>query len=83
MTTSEHGFADTDLNRFVERLRARLVVGAAIYGDKSFSRPAVELVDEVQQEIEDVCGWSLLLWIRLERLRGRVARDQGAGGVDG
>lgn len=70
---------DTDLDRFITRLRARLVVGAATYGDASFTRPAVELLDEVQQELEDVCGWSLLLWLRLDRLRGRVERvvDQG------
>ena len=63
---------DAHLDRFVARLRARLVAGAATYGDRSFTRPAAELVDEVQQELEDVCGWSLLLWIRLERLRGRI-----------
>jgi hypothetical protein len=49
------------------------VAGAATYGDASFTRPPAELVDEVQEELEDVCGGSLLpLWIRLERLRGRV-----------
>ncbi len=68
--------------RFAERLRARLITGAATYGDASFARPAPELVDEVQQELEDVCGWSLLLWIRLERLKQSVAAaDQG--GTDG
>ena len=65
---------DTDLDRFVARLRARLAAGAATYGDRSFTRPATELVDEIQQELEDTCGWSLLLWIRLERLRGRVGQ---------
>lgn len=60
----------TFLDRFVARLRARLAAGAATYGDRSFTRPAVELVDEVQQELEDVCGWSLLPWIRLEHIRG-------------
>ena len=63
---------DADLERFVQRLRARLVAGAQTYGDRSFTRPAAELVEEVQQELEDVCGWSLLLWIRLDRLRARV-----------
>ena len=67
---------DADLDRFVQRLRARLEAGAALYGDASFTRPAAELVDEVQQELEDVCGWSLLLWIRLERLRGVVEQHE-------
>ena len=61
------------LDSFVARLRARLITGAATYGDASFTRPAPELVDEVQQELEDVAGWSLLLWIRLERLKQTVA----------
>jgi hypothetical protein len=64
---------DADLVRFVQRLRARLVAGATVYGNESFTRPAIELVDEIQQEIEDVAGWGLILWIRLERLRERVA----------
>lgn len=71
---------DADLDRFVQRLRARLVAGAATYGNRSFTRPAAELVDEIQQELEDVCGWSLLLWIRLERLRGAVDQLEHLGG---
>ena len=67
---------DADLDRFVQRLRARLEAGAATYGNTSFTRPAAELVDEIQQELEDVCGWSLLLWIRLERLRGVVEQHE-------
>jgi len=83
MKTSEHRLSDADVERFVARLRARLAVGAVEYGNSSFTRPAAELVDEVQQEIEDVCGWSLLLWIRLEQLRGRVERVDQLGGNDG
>tara|TARA_R110002096_G_scaffold4461_1_gene20685 strand:- start:54 stop:284 length:231 start_codon:yes stop_codon:yes gene_type:complete len=63
---------NTHFNSFVARLRARMITGAATYGDASFARPAPELVDEIQQELEDVCGWSLLLWIRLERLKNAV-----------
>lgn len=65
---------DAALDRFTARLRARLAAGAATYGDHSFTRPAAELVDEIQQELEDVCGWGLLLWMRLDRLRARVER---------
>lgn len=42
-----------DSDCFVQRLRARLIKGAEAYGNTSFTRPAVELVDEVQQELED------------------------------
>ena len=68
---------DAHLDRFVTRLRARLAAGAREYGDRSFTRPAADLVDELQQEVEDIAGWGLILWIRLERLRGRVGQLEG------
>lgn len=74
---------DADLDRFVQRLRARLEAGAANYGDASFTRPAAELVDEIQQEVEDIAGWGLLLWIRLDRLRGAVEQHELGGGSHG
>ena len=63
---------DLAVDRFVARLRARLAAGTATYGDRSFTRPAAELVDEIQQELEAVAGWGLILWIRLERLRAAI-----------
>ncbi len=77
-----NGPLDADLARFMDRLGARLMRGAEVYGNASFERPAAELVDEIQQELEDVCGWGLLLWIRLERLRGRVERVEHEGGIE-
>jgi len=74
---------DTHLDRFVARLRPRLAAGAATYGDVSFRRPAAELLDEVQQELEDVCGWSLILWVRIEELRQRVATAAQGGTREG
>lgn len=68
---------DTALDRFVARLRVRLERGAMTYGNASFERPAVELVDEIQQELEDCCGWALILWLRLDALRGRVEELNG------
>ncbi|HEX5050428.1 MAG TPA: hypothetical protein VFZ65_01520 [Planctomycetota bacterium] len=65
---------DTTLDRFITRLPARLTAGAREYGDRSFTRPPAELVDELQQELEDVCGWGLILWLQLDRLRGAVDR---------
>jgi hypothetical protein len=74
---------DTHLDRFVTRVRARLSVGERDYGDASLRRPAAELVDELQQEVEDIAGWGLILWVRLERLRGAVQRLEGQGGRHG
>ena len=73
---------DTFLDRFVARLRARLATGAETYGDRSYTRPVVELVDEFQHDIEDVCGWLRLLWIRLHRIRG-LGQLINQGGTDG
>lgn len=74
---------DADLDRFVARLRTRLVSGAATYGDRSFTRPTADLLDEIQQDLEDVAGWGLILWLRLERLRGEVTDlAQRGGGND-
>jgi len=74
---------DHDIERFVERLRARLAVGARIYGNTSFDRPEADLIDEVQGELEDVAGWGLILWVRMQRLRERIERGQSQGGSDG
>jgi hypothetical protein len=71
------------LERFTGRLRQRLEQGARDYGDISFTRPAVELVDEIQQELEDVCGWGLILWLRLDRLRSHLEHIETQGGADG
>jgi len=70
---------DHALDHFVARLRARLDAGAREYGNATFERPAAELIDEIQQELEDVAGWGFLLWVRLDRLREHVARLGAAG----
>lgn len=62
---------------FCSRVSARLHKGAETYGDASLHLPAPKLLDEVQQELEDVAGWSILLWARLQRLK-RQAEDDGA-----
>lgn len=71
-----------DWQRYIENVRARLDVGHRVYGGASTYRPSDDLITEIQQELEDVAGWSMLLWSRLERLRERVARapaeDDGA-----
>lgn len=62
-----------NLDRFIARLRQRLAAGAREYGDVSFTRPAAELIDEIQQELEDVCGWAFILWLRLDRQRAAAS----------
>jgi hypothetical protein len=68
-----------DVERFVERLRAKLDRGAREYGERSFSRPLTELLTEVEDELIDTAGWSLLIWSRLERLRSEIERLERGG----
>jgi hypothetical protein len=71
---------EVTLDKFVSKVRARLVEGARIYGDASLDLPVDNLLNEIEQELEDVCGWSVLLWAKLERLRERL-RDNDEDGA--
>ena len=57
-----------DWPAFIESIQKRLRVGERDYGDSSFEVPLVKLVDEIQQELEDVAGWSFIMWSRLRQL---------------
>jgi hypothetical protein len=42
----------------------------------------LDLIREIQEELEDVCGWSCALWARLEALKtkaGTVDEDAASG----
>lgn len=54
---------------FLARVRERLEAGEREYAGRSHARPTDDLLVEIQQELEDVCGWSAILWARLQRLR--------------
>ena len=60
---------DAVFAEFSKQVRARMEIGARTYGDKSLTAEPVTLLNEIQEELEDVCGWSVLLWWQLERLR--------------
>lgn len=74
---------DDQFRRFSEGLRARLEAGARTYGNASFERPVADLIGEAMEEAEDICGWSFLAWVRLDRLRAAVERIEQRGGTDG
>ncbi len=61
------------IDSFVEALHSKLQAGHHEYGDKSFSRDPLELVDEILEELLDINGWSFILRVRL--LKIRVAID--------
>jgi hypothetical protein len=74
----------TTANDYFARVHARLDAGMREYGDRSWSRDPDSLLDEIQQEIEDISGWSVLLWHRLQQMRLalRRSREQNAGRDD-
>lgn len=57
---------------FTERIKARLEMGRATYGDASFELPPAALVEEIRQEVLDVAGWAFVMYCRLQALEDRV-----------
>ena len=57
---------------FVKRLEARLEKGHREYGDKSFDASLAELTDEIEEELLDVCGWTVIMFARLQGLRTKM-----------
>ena len=64
--------AEPHVNRFVENVSRRYQVGKRDYGDSSFNRPLESLITEIQEELEDVAGWSAIQWSRLEVLKQKI-----------
>ena len=67
---------ERDAMSFFAAVGARLEVGEREYGT-SQDRPSHELVDEIMQELEDVAGWSILLWSKLRRISDELEDSQG------
>ncbi|MCX8012935.1 MAG: hypothetical protein N3A02_01425 [Rectinema sp.] len=62
----------TRFPEFCDRIRERLIAGATEYGDASFSRKSDELLEEIQQELLDVCGWAWILYERLDVIKKQI-----------
>ena len=58
-----------DWERFASKVHARLVEGERVFDNRSLDKPHLDLIEEIQQELEDIAGWGVLLWIRLERVK--------------
>jgi hypothetical protein len=55
-------------------VRARLEQGRAAYGSATFERPLPEIADELGAELLDQAAYAFIGWVRLQRLRERLAR---------
>jgi len=69
--------------RFVAAVKARLEIGARMYGDASFESPSDCVAVEIQQELLDVMGWGFILWERMQALEGRLAELEAGAAVSG
>jgi hypothetical protein len=58
---------------FVAAVERRLKVGAEEYGDRSFDRPAPELLRELREELYDVMGWGFILHSRIKNIEKRLS----------
>jgi hypothetical protein len=65
--------AEPRCDEFHAKVKARFNVGRRAYGDSSFAKPIDQLVTEIQEELEDVAGWSAILWARLDSLKSKVS----------
>jgi len=59
-------------NKFVKLLDERLKKGFEEYGDASFDRENIDLIGEIEEELLDVCGWSVIMFAKLEELRKKL-----------
>lgn len=55
-----------------KKLEKRMRDGHRDYGDRSFERPLVALLDEVEEEILDQINWSFIAWTRNRELAAKV-----------
>ncbi len=64
-------------HEFVACIELRLDTGAREYGDDSFTSPPLDTVQEIQEELLDVVGWSYILWCKLHKLQAALeTRDE-------
>jgi len=57
---------------FVNLLNEKMEKGFQEYGDKSFDRDPVELINELEQEVIDISGWGMILYSRLEDMKKKA-----------
>lgn len=43
------------------RIKRRLETGMAVYGDNSFGKSSMELIQMIKEELEDAIGWGYIL----------------------
>lgn len=63
-------------NQFIEELKEKMDAGHREYGDGSFGLPPEKLIKELKEEALDICGWGMILWVRLEEMLRKHEKPQ-------
>ena len=58
---------------FRKSVFSRLKAGLKEYGDTSFSSDPLTLIGEVKEEMLDICGWSYILFERLNKIERHLS----------
>ncbi len=59
-------------DEFIETLRNRMEAGYEEYGNTSFYRTKDALLGELEEEVMDIPGWSIILFWKLREKRKRL-----------
>lgn len=70
--------AEVWFQTFVARLRVKMERGALEHGDRSLTRDPEGLLEEIQDELLDVCGWAVFAAGKVEEMRLELARLKAA-----
>lgn len=57
---------------FLRLLEERFAKGAEEYGDQSYRKCYGELIDELEQEVVDICGWAFFVFNRLHEMAEKL-----------
>jgi hypothetical protein len=57
----------------MNKIVVRLEKGETEYEGRSFSKSPDLLLDEIEEELLDVAGWSFIMWQRISDIRGQLS----------
>jgi hypothetical protein len=57
---------------FMAMLDKKMTKGFKEYGDKSFKRKPKALANELEEELLDIVGWGLILYVRMQELKKKL-----------
>lgn len=73
----DHPFSDAAISllfpEYCSKIASRLRAGADTYGDESFGKGYLQLLEEIESEILDISGWSFVLWVRLQDIKRKLS----------